>query len=228
MVFKATGLTVLLFVIATLFIKPGAQVLTLPTVDERIFQPEQSQKNIQPIKQKIEQPKTEPKSNENNAPTVVTDQREEDDRDILVDNHVNTPAGNTPCDSCPDITNVLVPTGPPDIPVIPDEPVDWDGVDKLPKFKKTTLNKYLSDNMRIPQMTIDRGHRIKEKIGVSFVIDKEGNVTNVVLLNNSKYPELNEEAMRVIKNMPQWEPGEQKGHAVKVRMIQPLRFEVNE
>lgn len=65
-------------------------------------------------------------------------------------------------------------------------------------------------------------------VAVSFVLDKEGNVTEVTALKSSKYSELNQEAIRVIKKLPKWNPGKQQGHAVKARMILPIRFELKQ
>ncbi len=62
--------------------------------------------------------------------------------------------------------------------------------------------------------------------GVSFIIDQQGNVTQVGLAKETKYYALDQEAMRVVKLKPQWIPGRQQGQPVKVRMILPIRFEL--
>lgn len=68
----------------------------------------------------------------------------------------------------------------------------------------------------------------KGVVAVGFVLDREGNVTEVTALKASKYSELNQEAIRVIQKLPKWNPGKQQGHAVKARMIIPIRFELKQ
>jgi protein TonB len=65
-------------------------------------------------------------------------------------------------------------------------------------------------------------------VGISFVIGKDGSVTDINLYRGTIYSQLNNEAMRVITKMPKWEPGRQNGKPVKVRMILPIRFELKE
>ena len=56
-----------------------------------------------------------------------------------------------------------------------------------------------------------------------FVIGKKGEVTNVKVLR-SVDPYLDKEAIRVVKSMPKWKPGKQRGKAVKVSYQVPIKF----
>lgn len=88
------------------------------------------------------------------------------------------------------------------------------------------LARYLRSSLRIPETVIELG-RVREKVGVAFVVEKDGSITGASLLQGGcKLAELNREALRIINRMPKWEPGRQNGIAVKVRMILPIRFEV--
>jgi TonB family protein len=58
---------------------------------------------------------------------------------------------------------------------------------------------------------------------VSFVIEKDGSVSNVKILKGVT-PNLDEEAMRVVKKMPNWSPGTQRSRAVRVQINLPIRF----
>ncbi len=60
----------------------------------------------------------------------------------------------------------------------------------------------------------------------TFIIEKDGSVTNVKSIN-SVYPSLDNEAVRVFQNMPKWEPGKQNGKPVRVRYTYPITFRLN-
>ncbi len=60
---------------------------------------------------------------------------------------------------------------------------------------------------------------------VSFVIDEDGNVDNVQLISPLEDKLLNTEAMRAIRNMPQWSPAEDQGKPVKSQYILPVSFD---
>jgi protein TonB len=85
---------------------------------------------------------------------------------------------------------------------------------------------FLQNTTIYPQSAIDAGEQ--GTVGVSFILDKEGNVTEVSVRNGTRYQELNTEALRVIKKLPKWNPGRQQGRAVKVRMILPIRFKLKQ
>ena len=66
----------------------------------------------------------------------------------------------------------------------------------------------------------------KQKIYVRFTINKEGNITNVK--SRAPHPELEREARRVVKLIPQVEPGKQDGELINVTFDLPIRFNVLE
>jgi periplasmic protein TonB len=60
---------------------------------------------------------------------------------------------------------------------------------------------------------------------VTFVVEKDGSVSNVKLLRGIPgKPKCNQEAVRVVKKMPKWNPGYQNGKAVRVQFNLPIRF----
>ncbi|MBC7568085.1 MAG: energy transducer TonB [Pedobacter sp.] len=63
--------------------------------------------------------------------------------------------------------------------------------------------------------------RPKGTINLSFVIDNDGSINDVYVVN-SVHPILDAEAVRVLKTMPKWKPGMQKGKAVRVKYNIPL------
>ena len=66
---------------------------------------------------------------------------------------------------------------------------------------------------------------IEGKVFVQFVVDKKGNITEVVAVKGIGAG-CDAEAERVIKSSPKWKAGKQRGKAVKVRMILPITFKL--
>ncbi|HWB92828.1 MAG TPA: energy transducer TonB, partial [Puia sp.] len=62
-------------------------------------------------------------------------------------------------------------------------------------------------------------------VHVSFIIDETGHVTKAKVMDAAKPADgLDEEALRVVRNMPSWTPGKVKGKNVKTRMELPISF----
>jgi len=66
---------------------------------------------------------------------------------------------------------------------------------------------------------------IEGKVFVQFVVDKEGNITEVKAVRGIGAG-CDEEAERVIRSSPKWKAGKQRGKTVKVRMILPITFKL--
>ncbi len=83
------------------------------------------------------------------------------------------------------------------------------------------LCKFLKNNIQYPEVVKENG--IQGKVFVAFVVDKDGGVTDVTLYKGFKGGSgCYEEALRIVKMMPKWKPGEQNGKTVKVRYILPI------
>lgn len=96
-------------------------------------------------------------------------------------------------------------------------------VEDMPSFPggEEALFKYLGQNIKYPQIAKEAG--ITGRVFVNFVIDKEGNVTDVKVLRGIGGG-CDEEAVRVVKNMPKWSAGKQRGKPVKVSYNLPIKF----
>jgi len=98
-------------------------------------------------------------------------------------------------------------------------------VEEMPEFpggEKALLN-YLATHINYPAIAQENG--IKGKVYVSFVIDENGNINNVTLVRGVD-KSLDNEALRVIRSMPKWKPGKQRGKPVKVQFNVPITFEL--
>ncbi len=104
-----------------------------------------------------------------------------------------------------------------------DTPV-FEVVEQMPEYSgggMGELMKYLAMNVRYPKAAQEAG--VQGRVMVQFIVDKEGNIThpNVIRPVNR---ELDAEAIRVVKAMPRWKPGKQKGEAVAVKFTIPVMF----
>lgn len=94
--------------------------------------------------------------------------------------------------------------------------------EKMPQFPggEDAMRKYLVENIKYPAVAGEVG---VGRVFVSFVIDKDGSVTDAKVLRGVD-PLLDKEALRVVNAMPKWEPGIQYGKAVKVQYTVPINF----
>lgn len=85
------------------------------------------------------------------------------------------------------------------------------------------LDNYINKNVNYPQQAIDDD--VTGTVHVSFVVDEQGHVTQAKIMDAARQSDgLDEEALRVVKNMPDWRPGKVKGKRVKTRMELPISF----
>jgi protein TonB len=99
-------------------------------------------------------------------------------------------------------------------------------VESMPGFPggEAARIKYLNDNIKYPQMARESG--IQGRVFVTFVVEKDGHVTDVRVLRGIGGG-CDEEAVRVIKNMPRWNAGKQRGKPVRVQFNMPILFKLN-
>jgi periplasmic protein TonB len=86
--------------------------------------------------------------------------------------------------------------------------------------------RFLNKNLRSPDEAISNG--ISGKVVVQFIVDKEGNVSDVVAVSGPEQGGLREEAVRVIKKSGKWTPALQNGRYVKAYRFQPVIFQIGE
>ncbi len=84
--------------------------------------------------------------------------------------------------------------------------------------------KFVSENVKYPEEAKKNG--IQGKVFIQFIVKKDGTVGDVKCVRGI-HPLCDEEAVRVISNSPTWEPGQQDGEHVNVRMILPISFSLD-
>ncbi|MFK7935956.1 MAG: energy transducer TonB [Saprospiraceae bacterium] len=85
------------------------------------------------------------------------------------------------------------------------------------------LMTYLASQIRYPALA--RENNITGTAVIQFVINKNGAVTDAKIIRDLAGG-CGKEALRVIKNMPNWIPGQQRTQKVKVRMTLPIKFQL--
>ena len=97
-------------------------------------------------------------------------------------------------------------------------------VEEMPKFKggDAKLLEFLSMNVKYPQTAVKAKQQGIAIVG--FVVRKDGTIGDVHITKSAGHAVLDKEAMRVVKAMPAWEPGKQKGKPVDVKYNVPITF----
>lgn len=85
------------------------------------------------------------------------------------------------------------------------------------------LLKFLQDNLKYPENAMK--NNVQGRVIVQFVVEKDGTPTEFKVLR-SVDPDLDAEALRVMKAMPKWKPGMQKGQVVRVKFTVPVSFKL--
>ena len=108
-------------------------------------------------------------------------------------------------------------------PVEVEEPTVFTIVEEMPSFPggEAELFKYLGKTVKYPPMAQDAG--ITGVVYMTFVVDEHGKVKDPKVLRGIGGG-CDEEAIRVVKAMPPWEPGKQRGKPVLVQYNLPIRF----
>jgi TonB family protein len=99
-------------------------------------------------------------------------------------------------------------------------------VDEMPKFPggEQAMFKFIAENVKYPQEAKDKN--IAGRVFVNFVVEKDGSVSSATILRGIGGG-CDDEAMRVVKSMPKWTPGKQKGKPVRVSYIIPFMFKLD-
>ena len=98
-------------------------------------------------------------------------------------------------------------------------------VEQMPQFPggEAELLKYIAPHIKYPTMAAE--NNIQGRVVVKFVVNKNGKVGDVVVLRG-KDPDLDKEAVRVVKTLPDFIPGKMNGQAVSVWYTLPINFKL--
>ena len=105
--------------------------------------------------------------------------------------------------------------------VEPAAPAVFTYVEQMPKFNGD-VTAWLQNHVQYPEAAHEAG--ITGRVGVKFVVNETGAVSNVEISKSSGNASLDAEAKRVVSAMPAWTPGKNNGTAVKVYYQLPITF----
>ena len=100
-------------------------------------------------------------------------------------------------------------------------------VEQMPQFPggEGELLKYIATHIKYPTMAAE--NNIQGRVVVKFVVKKDGNVGDVVVIRG-KDPDLDKEAQRVVKSLPKFIPGKMNGQSVSVWYTLPINFKLQQ
>ncbi len=101
-----------------------------------------------------------------------------------------------------------------------------DKCEVMPEFPggESGMMKFLTENVKYPKEALDKG--ITGRVLVEFVVERDGSINDVKIMK-SVDTILDNEAIRIVKAMPKWEPGTMNGKAVRVKHTLPVTFRLN-
>ena len=111
---------------------------------------------------------------------------------------------------------------------IPDDEIYLTEAEEMPEFKNKgydDFDDFVRKNLVYPDEAREKG--VTGKVSVCFIIDKDGDVEDVMLISGVDSL-LDEEAVRIIRSSPRWKPGKQNGEFVKVRMTYSVVFKLDD
>lgn len=99
-------------------------------------------------------------------------------------------------------------------------------VEQMPQFPggEDEMRKYIKENIKYPEEA--KRNKVSGTVIANFIIDKEGKIRNARIMRGID-KSLNDEALRVINQMPNWLPGKQGGKPVPVTYTIPVKFTLN-
>ncbi|MBB6003307.1 energy transducer TonB [Arcicella rosea] len=169
-----------------------------------------------------------------NQPEIVEDDKATElppDQDVLNNTNAQISSvtqegeiGEIPVDD-PDKFKTSEGTAPVEVKV--EEDMVFMAVEVVPEFVggNSALAKFLQKNLRYPRNASEVG--IGGKVYVQFIVGKDGNISSIDILKGLGFG-CDEEAQRVIKLMPRWNPGKQSGRNVSVKFTLPIVFQLDQ
>ena len=109
---------------------------------------------------------------------------------------------------------------------IPEDTTIYNNVEVMPSYPGdlTECYMFVARHMHYPEEAAEKG--IEGRVQIRFVVEKDGRLTNFEVIETPD-PLLSDEALRVLKQMPQWIPAKNKGKDVRCRYSMPIQFRLN-
>lgn len=101
----------------------------------------------------------------------------------------------------------------------------WENPEVAARFPggDAAMLKYINDNLRYPANAQENG--IQGRVIINFLVETDGSLSEVKVVRGAD-PDLDKEALRLVKKMPRWTPGKMNGKPVRTRNILPITFRI--
>lgn len=116
--------------------------------------------------------------------------------------------------------------------VVYEEPIVIDIVEPVVDFPdveaqfpggEEMMKKWMQENIVYPEISMENGDQ--GRVYLKFVVERDGTITNVEVMKGTTR-DLDNEAKRIVRNMPKWNPGESSGNKVRSSFTLPINFEL--
>ncbi len=99
-------------------------------------------------------------------------------------------------------------------------------VESMPEFPggPQAMYKFLGENIKYPVIAQENG--IQGRVVCQFTVNKDGSLVDIEVVRSGGDASLDKEAVRVIKSMPKWKAGKQRGKPVRVKYTLPVNFKL--
>lgn len=99
----------------------------------------------------------------------------------------------------------------------------FDTVEQMPEYPggMQAMIEFLQTNMKYPEDAAKQ--KVEGRVMVQFIVETDGSISDVHVAKQV-FPSLDAEAIRVVKAMPNWTPGKEKGRVVRVKYLLPIVF----
>jgi len=180
----------------------------------------QMEEEVPPITQPIFQTAPPPPQE---TPQVAEILEIVDDEEEIEEEEIQTSEDTNEAITGPSAPVTGMVTGPAVIGEGNDEEEIFQVVEEMPEFPggMEALLKYLGTNIKYPTIAQEQG--IQGRSIIEFVVNKDGSIVDPNVIK-SLDPSCDKEALRVIKAMPKWKPGKQRGKPVRVKYTVPVQF----
>ena len=103
----------------------------------------------------------------------------------------------------------------------------YDIVEQMPSFPGglEELYKWIDNNVQYPAVARENG--IEGRVILKFIVEKDGSLSDSIVIH-SVHPMVDREALRLVGQMPKWNPGKRAGIPVRVRYCLPIKFKLGE
>jgi len=206
-VFRSVGLVMVSAIVLMAFTK------TTANIDEKVAEADNSNRQKDEILYELILDQPEPEQEETVAPPPPAPEEvkiEEDDKEIEEFRF--------------DDSELVAPPDEEEKVVLAEEPIsDFSDVEPIYPGGPAAMNAFIQSKVVYPELSKEMDEQ--GTVYVQFVVNKNGTIQDVVVLKGVSEL-LDKEAMRVVKLMPAWTPGEQAGKAVRVRYQIPINFRI--